>query len=108
MAYPPGTDQDRLTQAALAAGAEEVVRNDDASVEVLVDPRDFSAVEATLRMRGFAPASAEVTERAANSVELSGEAAVLMVRLLEALEGLDEVRDVYSNAEIARDVLEPR
>ena len=58
-----------------------------------------------LTLRGFAPATAEVTQRAATSLELSGETAEQMVQLLEALEGLDEVRDVYSNVEIADEVL---
>jgi YebC/PmpR family DNA-binding regulatory protein len=105
MTYPPGTDEERLMQAALDAGAEDVVPNADRSVEVLADPADFDSVRAVLTHRGFAPATSEVTERAATSLELSGEAAQLMVHLLDALEELDEVRDVYSNVEIAGEVL---
>ena len=105
MTYPPGTDEERLMQAALEAGAEDVVANADTSVEVLADPMEFATVRAVLTDRGFAPSSAEVTRRAATSLELSGEEAEAMVQLLETLEDLDEVRDVYSNVEISDDVL---
>jgi YebC/PmpR family DNA-binding regulatory protein len=105
MTYPPGTDEERLMKAALEAGAEDVVPNDDGSVEVLADPIEFEAVRAVLADRGFEPATAEVTSRAATTVVLSGEEAVSMVQLLNALEGLDEVRDVYSNVEISDEVL---
>ena len=105
MTFPPGTDEERLMQVALEAGAEDVVPNADTSVEVLADPLEFAAVRAWLTLRGFAPATAEVTQRAATSLELSGETAAQMVQLLEALEGLDEVRDVYTNVEIADEVL---
>jgi transcriptional/translational regulatory protein YebC/TACO1 len=105
MAYPPGTDEARLMQVALEAGAEDVVPHADSSVEVLADPLEFDTVRAVLTHHGFAPATAEVTQRAATSLELSGEAAVRMVGLLEALEELEEVRDVYSNVEISDDVL---
>lgn len=105
MTYPPGTDEERLMQAALEAGAEDVVANADTSVEVLADPMEFATVRAVLTDRGFAPSSAEVTRRAATSLELSGDEAEAMVLLLETLEDLDEVRDVYSNVEISDDVL---
>ncbi|TLZ12727.1 MAG: hypothetical protein E6K31_05790 [Gammaproteobacteria bacterium] len=105
MTYPPGTDEERLMKAALEAGAEDVVPNGDGSVEVLADPLEFDAVRAVLTDRGFEPATAEVTQRAATTVVLSGEEAVSMVQLLDALEGLDEVRDVYSNVEISDEVL---
>ena len=105
MTYPPGTDEERLMKAALEAGAEDVVPNGDGSVEVLADPLEFDAVRAVLTDGGFEPATAEVTQRAATTVVLSGEEAVSMVQLLDALEGLDEVRDVYSNVEISDEVL---
>jgi transcriptional/translational regulatory protein YebC/TACO1 len=105
MAYPPGTDEEQLMRLALEAGAEDVVANADSSVEVLADPCEFDSVCAVLTHRGFAPATAEVTQRAATSLELSGESAERMVQLLEALERLREVRDVYSNVEISDDVL---
>jgi transcriptional/translational regulatory protein YebC/TACO1 len=105
LTYPPGTDEDALIQAALEAGAEDVVANADTSVEVLADPLEFATVRAVLTHQGFAPATAEVTQRAATSLALSGQTAEAMVQLLEALEGLEEVRDVYSNVEISDEVL---
>jgi YebC/PmpR family DNA-binding regulatory protein len=105
MVYPPGTDEERLMQVALEAGAEDVVPNADRSMEVLADPLELDTVRSVLTHHGFAPASAEVTQRAATSMELTGEPAELMVHLLDALEQLDEVRNVYSNVEISDEVL---
>lgn len=105
MTYPPGTDEERLIQVALEAGAEDVVPNTDRSMEVLADPSELDTVRAVLTHHGFAPATAEVTQRAATSMELNGEPAELMVQLLETLAGLDEVRNVYSNVEISDEVL---
>jgi transcriptional/translational regulatory protein YebC/TACO1 len=105
MTFPPGTDESRLMQAALEAGAEDVVANADASIEVLADPVEFETVRAILMDRGFVPATAEVTERASIAMRLSGGPAELMVDLLEALQDLNDVRDVYSNAEISDEVL---
>ena len=105
MTYPPGTDEARLMEVALEAGAEDVVPSDDRSMEVLADPAELDTVRAMLTHRGFAPQSAEVTQRAAAALPLSGESAALMVQLLEALQSLEEVRDVYSNVEIANEVL---
>jgi len=92
-------------QVALEAGAEDVVPNADSSIEVLADPVEFETVRAILTENGFVPETAHVTERASLTTPLSGEAADLMVRLLEALEDLDDVRDVYSNVEISDEVL---
>ena len=108
MTYPPGTDEEGLVQAALEAGAEDVVSNGDRSVEVLADPVELDTVRAVLTHRGFAPATTEVIQRAAAGVELSGEPAERMVQLLEKLEELEEVSDVYSNVEIADEVLARR
>jgi YebC/PmpR family DNA-binding regulatory protein len=105
LTYPPGTDEERLMQAALEAGAEDVVPSADTCVEVLADPLEFATVRAVLTHQGFTPVTAEVTRRAATSLELRGEEAEAMVQLLEALEGLEDVRDVYSNVEIADEVL---
>jgi transcriptional/translational regulatory protein YebC/TACO1 len=105
MTFPAGTDEARLIQVALEAGAEDVIPNADASIEVLADPVEFETVRAILADRGFVPATADVTERASIATPLSGTAAELTVHLLEALEDLDDVRDVYSNAEISDEVL---
>jgi YebC/PmpR family DNA-binding regulatory protein len=105
MTFPAGTDEPRLMQVALEAGAEDVVQSDDTSVEVLADPVEFETVRAILADGGFMPTTAAVTERASISTPLSGTAAELTVHLLEALEDLDDVRDVYSNVEISDEVL---
>ncbi|MBS0364696.1 MAG: YebC/PmpR family DNA-binding transcriptional regulator [Proteobacteria bacterium] len=105
MTYPPGTDAERLMRVALEAGAEDVVPNPDRSVEVLADPLEFATVRAVLTYEGFAPASASLTRRAATPLELSGENAQRMMRLLADLEELEEVRDIYSNVEISDEVL---
>ena len=108
MTYPPGTDEEQLMQVALAAGAEDVVPSGDQSMEVLADPTELDTVRAVLTHHGFPPETAEVTQRAASALALSGETAALMVQLLEALQELAEVRDVYSNVEIAGEVLDRR
>jgi len=105
MNFPPGADVGRLIDVALDAGAEDVVPSDDGSVEVLTDPLDLDYVRAMLGSNGFAPASAEVTRRAAQCAELSGAAAESMLQLLEALVNINDVRNVYSNAEIPNEVL---
>jgi transcriptional/translational regulatory protein YebC/TACO1 len=105
LSYPPGTDVATLTRAAIAAGAEEVVPNADRSVEVLTDPLEFDAVSGELARRDLAPANAEVTLRSATSQVLAGGTAERMLQLLETLESLDEVRDVYTNVEIPDEIL---
>ncbi|HET9390012.1 MAG TPA: YebC/PmpR family DNA-binding transcriptional regulator [Steroidobacteraceae bacterium] len=105
MLFPPGTDEDRLTQSALEAGAEDVVVSSDGTIEVLADPFEFETVRALLLEKGFVPNSAEVTERAATSVRLAGDGAVAMLLLLEALEDLEDILNVYTNAEISDEVL---
>jgi YebC/PmpR family DNA-binding regulatory protein len=100
MTYPPDTDEEGLMAAALEAGAEDVVANADRSFDVLTDPLDFETVRARLSAAGFAPPNGEITQRAAVSVRLEGSAAEHLAQLLESLEELDDVQDVYSNAEI--------
>jgi YebC/PmpR family DNA-binding regulatory protein len=106
MTYPPGTNEDHLMEVALEAGAEDVLASSDGSLEVLTDPLDFETVQAHLSADGFPPPpNATITERAALSVPLKGEAAESMMQLLGMLEGLDDVQDVYSNAAIPDEVL---
>ena len=105
MTFPPGTDEEALMRVALEAGAEDVVPSEDHSVEVLADPLEFDTVCAVLTHGGFTPATAEVTQRAATALELTGESAERMVQLLADLEDLEDVRDVYSNVEIPDEVL---
>jgi len=105
IAFAPGLDEERVMEAALDAGAEDVVSNPDGSIEVLTDPADFEKVRDALAAKGFTAAEAEVTQRASTSTALEGEQAQSMLNMLEALEDLDDVQDVYSNADLPDDVL---
>ena len=96
--YPPGTSEDKLLEAALEAGAEDVITNEDGSIEVLTGPYAFSQVKAALEKAGFKAELAEVTMKPSNETELSGEEAANMQKLLDALESLDDVQDVYTTA----------
>jgi YebC/PmpR family DNA-binding regulatory protein len=98
--FAPGTDEDKLMEAALDAGADDVVTNEDGSVEVLTGPYDFPDVRAKLEKAGFKAELAEVTMKPGTETELSGDDAARMQRLLDAIEGLDDVQDVYTTAVI--------
>ena len=98
--FAPGTSEEKLMEAALEAGAEDVVANDDGSVEVLSAPNDFHAVKAALEKAGFKPELAEVTMKPASENALAGGDAARMRSLLDALEGLDDVQSVYTTAVI--------
>ncbi len=101
ISFAPGADEDAIMEAALDAGADDVVSYpDDRSVDVLAAPDAFPAVKDTLVKRGLAPAQAEITLRADNDVAVAGEQARTVVKLLEWLEDLDDVQNVYSNAEL--------
>jgi len=106
LSYPPGSDEDAIMEAALEAGADDVVAADDGSVEVLTTPEDFEAVQAAMTAAGLAPDEAEVTLRAENTTEMDLEGAEKVLRLLDMLEDLDDVQQVYSNADIPDDILE--
>ena len=103
--YPPGASTHGLEDKAFEAGAEDVVTNEDGSVEVLTDPVEFEAVRGSLVSAGLVPVEAEVTQRAWAAAEVEGDTAKCAVRLLDALEDLDAVQNVYSNAEIPNEVL---
>ena len=96
--FAPGTDENKLMEAALDAGAEDVINNDDGSLEVITGPHDFMAVKDALAKAGFKPELAEVTMKPATDVEFDGEEAEKMQKLLDAIEGLDDVQEVFSNA----------
>lgn len=105
LSYPYGTDEDALMAAALEAGADDVLTQDDGSIEVLTDPDQFTEVKAAMIAGGLAPDSGEVTMRAASNSELDDEDAQRMLRLLDMLEELDDVQKVYSNASISDAIL---
>jgi YebC/PmpR family DNA-binding regulatory protein len=96
--FAPGTSEDKVMEVALEAGAEDVVTDDDGAIEVLCTPADFEAVKAALEGAGLKPDVAEVTMRAENTIELSGEDAQRMQKLLDVIEDLDDTQDVFHNA----------
>ena len=98
--FPPGLDEDRVMEAALDAGADDVVTEEDGSIEVLTSPHDFIAVKDALAKGGLKSELAEITMKPTNEVVISGDDAVKMRRLLDALENIDDVQDVYTTAVI--------
>lgn len=96
--YAPGTNEDKLMEAALEAGAADVLSNEDGSFEVITGPYDFTAIKSALESAGFKAEFGEVTMKPTNETVLEGEDAEKMRKLLDALEALDDVQDVYSSA----------
>ncbi len=96
--FPPGSSEEKIMEVALEAGAEDVVSAEDGAIEVICPPNDFQALKAALEQSGLKPELAEITMRASTDSELSGEDAVKMQKLLDALESLDDVQEVYTNA----------
>ncbi|CAM8624125.1 COG0217 Uncharacterized conserved protein [Burkholderiales bacterium] len=99
--FAPGTSEDAVMEAALEAGAEDVIVDDEGTIEVLTGPAELTAVRAALEAKGLKPELAEVTMRPDNQSELAGDDGMRMQKLLDALENLDDVQDVYSNAVIS-------
>ncbi len=106
LVYPAGTDEDKVMEAALEAGAEDVVRDDDGSIEVQTTTEEFHSVRESMEQAGLKPELAEVTERASTEIALEGDDGEKMLRLLDALEELDDVQQVYSNADFAEELLQ--
>jgi YebC/PmpR family DNA-binding regulatory protein len=100
LVFAPGTSEDKVMEVALEAGAEDVVTGDDGSIEVLCAPPDFEAVKQALEAAGLAAEIAEVTMRAENTIALAGDDAARMQKLLDVIEDLDDVQDVFHNAEL--------
>jgi YebC/PmpR family DNA-binding regulatory protein len=98
--FAPGTNEDALMEAALEAGADDVIADDEGGFEVLCDPQIFSNLRETLEKAGFKPEVAEVTMKPSTNTEFTGDDAVKMQKLLDALENLDDVQEVYTNAVI--------
>jgi len=99
--FAPGTSEDKVMEVALEAGAEDVVTDDDGAIEVITAVADFEAVKNALEAAGLKPDAAEVTMRAENTVDVTGEDAARMQKLLDVLEDLDDVQDVYHNASLS-------
>lgn len=106
ISYPDSVDEDSVMEAALEAGAEDVVTNDDGSVDVMTTPEDYLAVKDAMVEAGQDPVHAEVTMQASTQAQLDLKDAEKMMRLQDRLEDLDDVQNVYSNAEISDDILE--
>lgn len=105
LSYPADCDEERIMEVALEAGADDVVTNDDGSVDVLTPPAEFEAVKQAMLAAGLEPEQAEVTMRANTNSSLDLDNARKMVKLLELLEDLDDTQNVYSNADIAEAIL---
>lgn len=101
LVFAPGTSEDKVMEVALEAGADDVITDDEGAIEVLTAPADFEAVKAALEAAGLKPEVAEVTMRAENTVEITGEDAIRMQKLLDMLEDLDDVQAVFHNAELS-------
>ena len=100
MIFAPGTSEDRVMEVALEASAEDVVTDSDGAIEVLTSTADFESVKSALEAAGLKPDVAEVTFRPENTIELSEDDAMRMQRLLDGLEDLDDVQEVYHNAQL--------
>jgi len=96
--FAPGTSEDKVVEVALEAGADDVITGDDGAIEVLCEPGSFEAVKSALDAAGLKPELAEVTMRAENTIELAGDDAQRMQKLLDVIEDLDDVQEVYHNA----------
>jgi len=98
MIFAPGTNEDKLMEAALEAGAEDIVTNDDGSIEVITGPHDLAQVRDALQKSGFKAEVAEVTMKPSTESALAGDDASRMQKLIDAIEALDDVQEVYTNA----------
>jgi len=98
--FAPGTSEDKVMEVALESGAEDVISDDDGAIEVITAVADFETVKNALEAAGLTPEVAEVTMRAENPIELTGDEAIRMQKLLDAIEDLDDVQEVYHNAEL--------
>lgn len=106
LTFAPGSNEDRVMEVALEAGADDVITHDDGSMDVLTAPENFAAVSNAMKQAGLNPAQEEVTMLASTEVSLDQEAAEKMLKLQEALEDLDDVQNVYSNADISEEILD--
>ncbi len=101
LVFAPGTSEDKVMEVALEAGADDVVTGDDGSIEVITAPQEFESIKSALEAAGLKPEVAEVTMRAENTVEITGEDAIRMQKLLDAMEDLDDAQAVFHNAELS-------
>ena len=100
LVFEPGASEDAVMETALEAGAEDIISDEDGSIEVITSPADFVVVKEALEAAGLKPAMAQVTMKPLNEVEFTGDDAVKMQKILDMLEDLDDVQDVYTTAVI--------
>jgi YebC/PmpR family DNA-binding regulatory protein len=103
--FAPGVDEEKLLEAALEAGAEDVIMEDDGSAEIVTSPDDFAAVKAALIAAGFTPDHDEVTMRADNLTLMEGDVAEKLLKMIDVLEDLDDVQEVFTNADFSDESL---
>lgn len=106
LSFAPGCDEDAVMEAALEAGADDVISNDDGSVDVITTPENFSDVKDSMLAGGLEAENAEVTFSASTMAELERDDAEKLMRMIDTLEDLDDVQDVYNNAEISDEILD--
>ena len=106
LSYGPGSDEDAIMAAAIDAGASDVIVAGDESIEVLTEPDEFEAVRDAMTAAGFEPEDAEITMRAETNVPVDGEVAESMLKLVEMLDDLDDVQQVYTNADFSEEAME--
>lgn len=104
--YPAGSNEESIMEVALEAGAEDVIINDDNSIDVITAPEEFSRITTSMTDKGLAADQAEVTMLATTTVDIDKDSAEKMLRLLNMLEDLDDVQNVYSNANISEEILQ--
>jgi YebC/PmpR family DNA-binding regulatory protein len=105
ISFQPGTDEDAVMEAALEAGAEDVLVNDDGSLDVITTPEEFSAVCDALSQAGFDTSISEVTFSASTEAELDRDTAEKLLKMVDMLEDLDDVQEVYNNADISDEIM---
>ncbi len=106
LTFVAGSDEERIMEVALEAGAEDVLPNDDGSIDVVTTPETFLAVKTAMKEAGLEPEMAEVTMQAATNVDLQLGDAEQVMKLVDMLEDLDDVQNVYTNADFSDEVLE--
>jgi YebC/PmpR family DNA-binding regulatory protein len=106
ISFPVGADEDAIMEAAIEAGADDVAVNDDGSIDVITSPESFAAVKDQLAAAGFATETAEVTYNATTSTEPDQETSERLLKMIDVLEDLDDVQEVYTNAEISEEVMD--
>jgi YebC/PmpR family DNA-binding regulatory protein len=105
LTFEPGSDEEQLMELALEAGAEDVINNEDGSIDIWTSPEDFTAVREAFEQKDLKPISADVTMQPSTYVSLEQEDAEKLIRLVDMLEDLDDVQNVYTNADFSEEVL---